>query len=143
MVEALHRIFHKEGLDCTEWTADDTFGAYPFTDLLAKASESHYAVCVLWPDDELKSKPKQKEKYLTRDNVVFEAGLFAGVLAPDLWKGNVKLEKRVFIWVNTQHHDLHIPTDLAGLHQERYNFSGDLASKETLNKRHYCRRSMR
>ena len=125
MVKALHRCLKDEGIICQEWKADDTFGGYTYTDLLEAASKCHYAICVMWPDDELKI-PKAGKTHVTRDNVVFEAGLFSGVLSPNLWKNNVKAEKRTFLWVNNSHSSLHIPTDLTGLHQARYTFSGNL-----------------
>ena len=127
MVKALHRCLKNEGIICQEWKADDTFGGYTYTDLLEAASKCHYAICVMWPDDELKA-AKSGKTHVTRDNVVFEAGLFSGVLSPNLWKHNVKAEKRVFLWVNNEHATHHIPTDLSGLHQARYNFTGDLAT---------------
>lgn len=128
MVKALKQILEREGLMVQPWIKPDSFGGYPFTDLLQTAAKCNYAICILWPDDELK-RDKKGATHVPRDNVVFEAGLFSGILNKDLWEQSVKDEKRVFYWLNDIHSSiLHIPTDLGALNQQRYLFNGDIST---------------
>jgi predicted nucleotide-binding protein len=128
MLKALAKVMEANGLEVHQWITPEGWGSYPFPDLLETASKCHYAVCIMWADDELKKpKPKTGATHVPRDNVVFEAGLFSGVLNKDLWRQPIKDEKRVFYWVNNKHEALlHMPTDLSGLNQQRYDFDGNI-----------------
>ena len=101
-------------LTVQEW-ASETFPSSGFVldDLLRAADGCHYAVMILAPDDQLLIDGKSPAVPVSRDNVIFEAGLFTGKLARD----------RVFYWVNNADHTLRIPTDLHGLTQHRYDFN--------------------
>jgi hypothetical protein len=78
--------------------------------LLKKLDEFDFAVLVLAPDDVTFSKEELKPS--TRDNVLFECGLFMGKLGPD----------RVFIVCDSSV-DLKIPSDFAGVTLARYDGS--------------------
>lgn len=71
-------------------------------DLISQARESDFAIFVFSDDDLLKM--RGKEEITVRDNVIFEFGLFIGVLGKD----------RTFA-VKPRGVDLHIPTDLWGI----------------------------
>lgn len=129
MVKALRHVFEKEGLEVDPWMAPEHWINYPLPDLLKRANECHYAVCVVWPDDELKNAKDNGAKFVPRDNVIFEAGLFTGVLNRDFWSQAATEEKRVYYWINNVHgKSVHRPTDLKGLNEERYDFSGNVDS---------------
>jgi hypothetical protein len=129
MVQALANCLEKgKKITCTPWKAAGVFNGYPFPDLLLAANKCHYAVFVMWPDDELKQPISGNQTRVTRDNVIFEAGLFSGILNSQLWRGDIGSEKRVFLWVNSSHNELHIPSDVSALSQERYELSGSITS---------------
>lgn len=129
MVKALRHVFEKEGLDVDPWMAPEQWINYPLPDLLKRANGCHYAVCVVWPDDELKNPKENGAIFVPRDNVIFEAGLFTGVLNRDFWSQAATEEKRVYYWINNAHgKTVHRPTDLNGLNEERYDFSGKVDS---------------
>ncbi len=62
------------------WTSRDVFVASGTTigTLLDEARQSDFAVAIFAPDDI--AKIKDEEQFVTRDNVVFEAGLFTGAI---------------------------------------------------------------
>jgi formylglycine-generating enzyme required for sulfatase activity len=70
--------------------------------LVAGASQFDYAILVLTPDDLVDSRGSQRTA--ARDNVLFELGLFMGVLGP----------RRTFI-VFDRTADIRLPSDLAGV----------------------------
>jgi Predicted nucleotide-binding protein containing TIR-like domain len=76
--------------------------------LVRLTRESDVAVMVFFTDDVVKM--RGKESAVTRDNVVFELGLFLGALGTD----------SVFI-LAPMDTDLHLPTDLAGITIGRYD----------------------
>lgn len=76
--------------------------------LVRLTRESDVAVMVFFTDDVVKM--RGKESAVTRDNVVFELGLFLGALGTD----------SVFILAPIDT-DLHLPTDLAGITIGRYD----------------------
>lgn len=71
-------------------------------DLIAKAKSVDFSIFIFSPDDI--SIIRTKEKYVVRDNIVFELGLFIGAIG----KG------RCFI-VKPRDTDLHFPSDLLGI----------------------------
>ena len=71
--------------------------------LFKSLRQSEFAIFVLSPDDALRLRNVRYSA--TRDNVIFELGLFMGVLGRD----------RVFTVIPKGVKDLRIPTDLAGL----------------------------
>ncbi|MBU0911402.1 MAG: nucleotide-binding protein [Gammaproteobacteria bacterium] len=80
-------------------------------DSLVKMAESmDFAIFIFTPDDVANIRDEQK--HVTRDNIVFELGLFVGTLGKD----------RCFI-VKPRDADLHLPTDLLGLTPADYNGS--------------------
>jgi predicted nucleotide-binding protein len=87
-------------------------------DLLKATLESDFAVLVITSDDVIISRGKKKQS--PRDNVIFELGLFMGVLG----------RERTFI-VNQEGTDIKIPTDLLGVTTLEYKYG----SKKTTTKR--------
>lgn len=78
-------------------------------DSLIKISDSvDFAIFIFTPDDI--ANIRNNERNVTRDNVVFELGLFTGSLG----------KERCFI-VKPRNIDMHIPTDLLGLTPADYN----------------------
>lgn len=78
-------------------------------DSLIKIAESvDFAIFIFTPDDV--TNIRNQERNVTRDNVVFELGLFTGTLG----------KERCFI-VKPRNVDLHLPTDLLGLTPADYN----------------------
>jgi hypothetical protein len=77
-------------------------GSFALTDLYDFAKGSDFAALVVTPDDMLQRRGKQVST--ARDNVIFELGLFIGVLGP----------RRVFI-LRPSDEDVWLPTDLLGV----------------------------
>ncbi|WP_353707361.1 nucleotide-binding protein [Cellulosimicrobium sp. ES-005] len=88
-------------IECTVWN-QGTFGASQTTlqSLVGEARESDFAVLVLSADDMVES--RQVVGKAPRDNVVFELGLFMGVIGPE----------RVFILPPKE--GVKLPSDLGG-----------------------------
>lgn len=88
---------------CTIWT-QGVFGLSQVTleSLIQATKKSEFAILVLTPDD-LTTK-RRKKKYMPRDNVVFELGLFMGALGRD----------KTFL-VHSRDKAPDLPTDLAGV----------------------------
>ena len=88
---------------------DGIFGAggIAFDSLAQFAGRADFAAFVISPDDTVLS--RDKEQLAPRDNVIFELGLFMGVLD----------RPRVFL-VKEQSSDVKIPSDLLGITQVTY-----------------------
>lgn len=87
-------------------------------DLLKKASAVDFALFVFTPDDIVKIRGESGR--VTRDNVVFELGLFIGSIG----------KERCFI-LSPRNQKLHLPSDLIGLNAadfEPNRFDGELTS---------------
>ena len=84
-----------------------TLGNVTIESLEKAIRDFQFAIFVLTPDDELKSRGKVCR--VARDNVVFEAGLFIGSLG----------RMRSFV-VQPDHKDLAVPSDLAGVTVAKY-----------------------
>lgn len=99
-----------------EWMTD-TFAAsqHPLDELLKASQGCDYAIMVMWPDDKLELAGSNQQIPMTRDNVIFEAGLFTGKHGREC----------VFYWQNSEDVDLRVPTDLTGLTQVRYIWKSD------------------
>lgn len=103
---------------------------YTLPKLLETARRCDYAVCVMWADDELKPSagkrnPKGGKTHVTRDNVIFEAGLFTGALKR-IWNQSEDL-KLVYYWVNrSQDAFLKTFSDIDGFANNRYTLKGEL-----------------
>lgn len=95
--------------EVTVWN-EGVFGmGYGFLETLVKKLEDYdFAAFVLAPDDVTTS--KEQTRPAPRDNVLFESGLFMGVLGRD----------RVFL-VYDQTEDIKIPSDLAGVTLATYD----------------------
>lgn len=85
------------------WT-DDVFqpSRYPLEDLQSHVEASDFAALILSPDDKVTS--RATERSAPRDNVIFELGLFLGVLG----------RERVLLIV-PRSTELKLPSDLAGI----------------------------
>jgi hypothetical protein len=92
-----------ESAECTTWT-DGAFGLSKSTidGLIKNLRDSDFGIFVFAPDDVANIKGDLLN--VTRDNVVYEAGLFAGYLSPE----------RCFI-VIPRTMKIRIPTDLLGM----------------------------
>lgn len=89
----------KHGFNLTQNTIDP----------LVKMAESvDFAIFIFTPDDI--ANIREQQKHISRDNVVFELGLFVGTLG----------KERCFI-VKPRDIELHLPTDLLGLNPADYD----------------------
>src|SRR4051812_33238473 len=93
--------------EVTVWKNGFSLSQNTIDSLVLLASNVDFAIFIFTPDDI--AKIKDQEKHVTRDNVVFELGLFAGALG----------KERCFI-VKPRNTDLHLPTDLLGLMPAEY-----------------------
>jgi hypothetical protein len=82
-------------------------GRAAWADLIEICRRVDFAVLVLTPDDEVTLRGEQVAA--PRDNVIFEAGLFMGLLGPE----RALLVQRLDV-------DLRLPTDLDGITRVRY-----------------------
>ena len=101
----------KDVADVTVWN-EGVFGmSYGYLETLVNELENYdFAAFILAPDDVTIS--KEQTKLAPRDNVLFESGLFMGVLG----------RERVFL-VYDETQDLKIPSDLAGVTLATYDGS--------------------
>lgn len=81
--------------------------------LVAEAKRSAFAILVLSPDDE--AVIRGVEQSTARDNVLFELGLFIGILG----------RKRVFVITPSDKPDFRIPSDLLGITTATYRQRSD------------------
>ena len=114
-----------KNLDVRIWD-DDTFhlGDHPLESLGRQMLLSDFALLIVHPDDKIVEKGKD-DTYTTRDNVLFELGLFIGALG----------KKRGFFLAVNDHtgkkeKKVKIPTDLVGIIRMQVN----LVSKNTFDK---------
>jgi hypothetical protein len=99
----------KDVADVTVWN-EGVFGMnYGYLETLVNELEKHdFAAFILAPDDVTTS--KDQTRLAPRDNVLFESGLFMGVLG----------RERVFL-VYDESKDIKIPSDLAGVTLAKYD----------------------
>jgi predicted nucleotide-binding protein len=93
--------------DCKVWDQGTTPGEYLLADLMERAKESDFGIFVLAADDLLVQ--RRTLTYVTRDNVIFELGLFMGTIGTD----------RCFLIVPSDR-EVDLPRDLGGLTPLRY-----------------------
>jgi predicted nucleotide-binding protein len=103
IASSIHRCLKRDAVVPHLWTK----GVFECTklvieDLLEHLGETDFAVIVLTPDDVIRHRGESKPS--PRDNVIFELGLFMGVLS----------RERTYI-VTPKGDDLKLPTDLLGL----------------------------
>jgi hypothetical protein len=94
--------------EVTVWKHGFSLSQTSIESLTKMAETVDFAIFIFTPDDV--SRIRDKEMAVTRDNVVFELGLFTGTLGKD----------RCFI-VKPRNVDLHLPTDLLGLTPADYD----------------------
>lgn len=96
--------------ECTVWD-QDVFApsTVTLTDLIKRAHNSDYGIFVFSFDDTVKI--RNKEEVTVRDNVVFELGLFIGIIGI----------ANCFIVMPNSNGDIHLPTDLTGIAPLKYN----------------------
>jgi 8-oxo-dGTP pyrophosphatase MutT (NUDIX family) len=87
-------------------------GHHVLEDLIGKAKDSDFGIFVLSPDDVTHSRGVDKSS--PRDNTIFEAGLFMGMLGRD----------RVLLVV-PRHPEVKLPSDLAGITLASYDAPSD------------------
>jgi CRP/FNR family cyclic AMP-dependent transcriptional regulator len=110
IVEAIHLELAHDPFIVQPWTSPGVFQAshFPIEDLMRRLEESDFAVLVIGPDDKVTSRGR---RFLApRDNVIFELGLFMGVLE----------RERTFI-VHEAGMELKIPSDILGLGTIRFS----------------------
>ncbi|OHB34663.1 MAG: hypothetical protein A2Y08_03230 [Planctomycetes bacterium GWA2_40_7] len=94
---------------CTIWTQGVFgLGKTPIESLISQAEQSDFAILVIHPDD--LANLRGKEIHIARDNVIFELGLFIGMIG-----------KNRTVFVIPRNVDVHIPTDLTGLTPASYD----------------------
>jgi hypothetical protein len=104
--------------EVTVWKNGFKLSSTSIDSLVEKSRVMDFAIFIFTPDDLVTI--RDQSKYIVRDNVLFELGLFAGALGKD----------RCFI-VKPRGVDLHFPTDLLGLTPADYDADrsdGDLTS---------------
>lgn len=94
--------------EVTIWKHGFVLSQTTIESLVQMAETVDFAIFIFTPDDV--ALIREKEKQVTRDNVVYELGLFTGTLGKD----------RCFI-VKPRDIDLHLPTDLLGLTAADYD----------------------
>ena len=94
--------------DVTVWKNGFTLSQGTIDSLVHMAESVDFAIFIFTPDDIAQIREQQKN--ISRDNIVFELGLFIGTLG----------KERCFI-VKPRDTDLHLPTDLLGLTPADYN----------------------
>ncbi|WP_200176720.1 TIR domain-containing protein [Ectothiorhodospira shaposhnikovii] len=94
--------------EVTVWKHGFALSQTTIESLVQMADTVDFAIFIFTPDDV--ARIREKEKQVTRDNVVYELGLFTGTLGKD----------RCFI-VKPRDIDLHLPTDLLGLTAADYD----------------------
>ena len=99
----------EQDAEVTVWD-QNTIGlsSYTLEALMQRVGESDFAVCVCAPSDHAVIKGDRVD--VTRDNVIFELGLFIGRHGRD----------RCFV-VQPRDVDLHLPSDIAGIMTGRYD----------------------
>jgi hypothetical protein len=113
VASALHAVLVEKDVEPTFWADVFTVGRYNGDDL-RRAAESHdFAIFVFSPDDAIES--RGENQMAPRDNVIYELGLFTGVLGPG----------RSFV-VADGDSPVKIPTDLSGVTYTTYNPPEDL-----------------
>lgn len=98
-------------------------GSNTLADLIRKSRSVDFAIFIFSPDDLLTM--RSQEKHVVRDNVVFELGLFIGVLGSE----------RCFI-VKPRGVELHLPSDLLGVNAA--DFEPDRSDKDIVSSLGYA-----
>ena len=104
--------------EVTVWKNGFKLSSTSIDSLVEKSTIMDFAIFIFTPDD--LATIRDQSKYIVRDNVLFELGLFTGTLGKD----------RCFI-VKPRDVELHFPTDLLGLTPADYDgdrSDGDLTS---------------
>lgn len=94
--------------EVTVWKHGFNLSQNTIDSLVKMAKSVDFAIFIFTPDDI--AEIRNQQKYIVRDNVVFELGLFVGTLG----------KERCFI-VKPRDTSLHLPTDLLGLTPADYN----------------------
>lgn len=117
---ALAAAIPKDTASVTLWS-EGVFGAshFPIEDLAALLRSADFAALLASADDTVIT--RGKELNAPRDNIVFELGLFMGVLS----------RQRTFLVV-PKGMDIKIPTDLLGINTVRYNLGAPTLQEAVL-----------
>lgn len=105
-------LSHIKNLDVICWKNIFQPMHYPLEDLLIQLEHMSFGVFVLGPDDYIYI--RDKDYFCTRDNVVFEMGMFIGALGR---------ERTFFIAPSDTEKEYRIPSDLKGINYETYSLS--------------------
>ncbi|WP_460044421.1 TIR domain-containing protein [Pseudomonas sp. S2_H01] len=102
-------IHHGDIFEYAPWTAEVfKLGNYPMEDLEAELMKADFAIAIAQGDDIVES--RKAHSAAPRDNVIFELGLFIGVLG----------RKRTILMAPTKM-DIKLPTDISGITIVRYD----------------------
>jgi Predicted nucleotide-binding protein containing TIR-like domain len=121
LLEAITRGL-KDIADVEPWTTTFNPGRSTLDRLVELSQEVDFAAFVFAQDDWTSTDASQSGQASPRDNVVFEAGLFGGVLGM----------RRTFI---LHANDSKLPTDLLGLTSVRYDPGASAAEVRTINQK--------
>jgi len=116
IAEAVQSVLQNT-VDVTLWNQGIFHLSRTTLDSLLKTSRAHdYAVFVFAPDDVILL--RNEIQLITRDNVMFELGMFISALGPE----------RCFFLVPSNVGEFRIPTDLAGITPARYDPTSHLGN---------------
>ncbi len=113
VAEALRQLIGNDRVEVVPWKDLGVFvlSEHTMESLEKAASQCHFAVFVLGPDDVMKT--EEGGVYVPRDNVVFELGLFLGRIG----------RKRSYM-LRPSGIEIKLPTDLSGVTWARYSPPG-------------------
>jgi CAP12/Pycsar effector protein, TIR domain len=111
VMRSLESELNDRGFNPVPWVGSFGLGRDNLSELWRLAHEVDFAVFV-WSADSM-IEDRGTRTWATRDNVIYEAGLFAGVLSPS----------RVFVAVEAGP-DVRIPSDYSGIAYARYDADG-------------------
>lgn len=108
VADALEIGLQHDGV-CTAWHEAFPLSQNTIDTLLMRCAENDFAIFVFSPDDRVTIR---SQKYnATRDNVLFESGLFMGMHG----------KSRAFIVMSHENPDFHMPSDLLGFTPATYD----------------------
>lgn len=113
IAKALEENLEAEKFEPTLWVREGhSASQYNLESLFKQAGSSDFAVFIFTPDDEVKMRDKTFN--IVRDNVLFELGVFMGILG----------RERCFI-VHSEEEMPEFPTDLKGINTLTYKIRSD------------------
>jgi len=123
-VNAIHGIMSGFGVEVTPWTTAFTITNYTMEDLERQLDQNDFAIFVCSPDDIIEI--RDKKYFITRDNTLFELGLFWGKLR----RGRVfylipNIARNIEVDGEENKLDYRLLTDLLGITYTAYEIRND------------------